>query len=484
MRRILALTITAAAGLLAGCTLAPDYHRPAAPVPAQLPHVEAATAAPAGAAQPGWRAFFTDEKLQQIIDLGLASNRDLRLAALNAERARAIYGIQRAQLLPIVEGVASGSKQGIPADLANGGTRTTSERYDVNLGVAAWELDLFGRIRSLKASALEQYLATEEAQRGARVALISSIAGAYLALAADRENLDLARTTLKAMQDSYALVKRRQELGLVPVIDLRRAQQPVEAARVSVSRQEQAVALDRNALDLLAGATVPEALLPAGLTALAATAEVKAGLSSDALLLRPDVLAAERQLRASFADIGVARAALFPRISLTASFGTASRELSDLFGGGQDAWTFAPRATAPIFDPRAWSALKASKVQGRVALTEYERAIQAAFRDVADALAVRAHVGDQVAAQEALVAAAEDTLRLASARYDQGLDSYLGVLDAQRSLFAAQQGLVSLRLARTANAVRLYAALGGGAAEAPAPAKAAPAAPGRAQPAP
>ncbi len=462
--------VYSAAGLalaLAGCTLAPKYSRPSAPVPVAWPSAPAHVPPVSGTNSPGapalsWRQFFSDPKLVQCVQIALDHNRDLRVAALNVERARAFYGIQRAELLPTLDASGFGSRQRLPADLAPSGKRETVERYEVNLGVAAWELDFFGRIRSLRDRALQQYLATEQGRRGAQIVLISSVANAYLTLAADHESLKLARTTLENQRGAYDLVNRRYQLGLIPELDVYRAQTQVESARADVARFSQLVALDENALTLLLGSQTPKDLLPGELAAVAPPREVSAGLPSEVLLSRPDVLQAENLLQAANADIGAARAAFFPRISLTASFGTASGELSGLFQSGSGTWSYAPQIVMPIFDARTWSAHRAAKVQREIAVTEYERAIQGAFREVADALAVRGTVDQQVAAQESLVRAVAQTFRLATSRYEQGIDSYLAVLDAQRSLYTAEQGLVSLRLAKVASQIRLYAALGGG----------------------
>lgn len=459
-----ALTILIGMGLVAGCTMAPRYTRPAAPIPAAWPTGAAYAAQVATTNQqlPDWQEFFTDEKLHQVIGMALTNNRDLRLAALNVERARALYGIQRAELFPIINANGTGSKARIPADLSSSGSRQTVERYDANLGVASWEIDFFGRIRSLKDSALEAYLSTEQARRSAQILLVSSVAQSYLALAADREALALAETTLAAQQSSYDLIQRRFELGLVAELDLFRAQTPLEVARRDVAIYRQQVAQDENALNLLAGAPVAAELLPSALDKVTPSREMAVGLSSEVLLSRPDVLQAEHQLRAANADIGAARAAFFPRISLTAAMGTASSDLSGLFKSGSGAWSYAPQIVMPIFDARTWSAHTAAKVQREIAVTQYERAIQAAFREVADTLAVRGTVDQEVAAQQSLVNAFGDAYRLSNSRFDKGIDSYLGVLDAQRSLFAAQQALVFLRLQKLANEVQLYAVLGGG----------------------
>jgi multidrug efflux system outer membrane protein len=409
-----------------------------------------------------WQEFFVDEKLRRLIETALKNNRDLRLAALNVERARAMYGIQRATLLPAIDATAIGSRQRLPADLSPTGERATVEQYSVNLGILSWEIDFFGRLRSLEQRALQEYLATEQGRRGAQILLVSSIANVYLVLAADREGLLLAQTTLNTQQDAYKLVKRRYDLGLTPELDLYRVQTQVDVARGDLARFTQLVAQDENALSLLLGNPVPRGLLPARLSEAIAPKEVSAGVSSEVLLSRPDVLEAESLLRAAYADIGVARATLFPRISLTAGVGTASAELSGLFESGSGTWNYGPQIAMPIFDPRAWLALKVTKVQREIALTQYERAIQNAFRDVADALAVRGTIDQQAAAQESLVRAVAETYRLAISRYENKIDSYLSVLDAHRSLYAAQQGLVAIRLAKLASQVRLYAALGGG----------------------
>ena len=454
--------------LSSGCTMAPKYSRPAASVPAAWPSGPAFGRAEAAnapiAPDLNWREFFIDRQLQQVIGLALTNNRDLRIAALNVQRARALYGIQRAELLPSVNATGSGSKARVPADLSSTGTRQTVEAYSANLGVASWEIDFFGRIRSFKDRALEEYLATEQARRSAQILLISSVANAYLALAADRENLALSETTLKTQQAAYDLVKHRHDLGLVPELDVFRARTPLEVARRDVAIYTQQVAKDENALNLLVGTpTGPDwSGVPTELNRVTAPREINTGISSEVLLRRPDVLQAEDLLKAANADIGAARAAFFPRISLTAAIGTASSDLSGLFKSGSGAWSYAPQIVMPIFDARTWSAHRAAKVQREIAVAQYEQAIQSAFREVADALAARGTVGQQVAAQESLVKASAETYRLANSRYEKGIDSYLGVLDAQRSLFAAQQVLVFLRLEKLTSQVRLYAVLGGG----------------------
>jgi multidrug efflux system outer membrane protein len=453
---------------LAGCTtLAPKYTRPEAPIPANWPSGpaykdSAVTPGVLAAADIGWREFYVDEQLQKVIGLALNNNRDLRVATLNIERARALYRIQRAELLPTVNAAGIGSRQRLPASVSGTGQSITVEQYSVNLGLSSWELDFFGRIRSLKDRALEQYLATEQARRSAQISMVAEVANVYITLAADRESLKLAQDTLESQEASYRLIQRRFEVGASSELDLRQAQTRVEAARVGVARYTRQVALDENALNLLVGSPVPAELLPGKLDAVKALKDITTGLPSEVLLRRPDILQAENQLKAANANIGAARAAFFPRINLTTIIGTISDELSGLFKSGSGTWTFASQIVLPIFDTRTWWALKVIKAEREIAVAQYEKAIQAAFREVADALAQRGTVGDQIAAQESLVQASAETYRLSNARYTKGIDSYLSVLDAQRSLYATQQGLIAIRLARLNNLVTLYKVLGGG----------------------
>ena len=465
MNKSLLIVLTGIGLVLGGCSLAPKYHKPEVPVPAHWPagpaYDKISPNGPA-AAELKWREFFADGRLQKIIETALDNNRDLRLAALNVERARAIYGIQRAELYPAVDAQGVGGKQRQSVDLIQPGSARTQRQYSVDLGIAVWEIDFFGRIRSLSDQALEEYLATDEARRGARIALVAEVARVYLTLAADRENLKLAQNALETQHASYGLVKKRYGVGLATELDLKRAQIPLDTARGDVARFTQLLAQDQNALTLLAGAPVPDELLPVDLSRATSPKEISASLSSEVLLQRPDIMAAEHRLKGAYASIGAARAALFPRISLTTSIGTASNQLSRLFDSGTGTWAFIPQFVMPVFDARVWAALRVSETDRKIVLTQYEKTIQTAFREVADALAVQGTIDEQVAAQQSLVAAAADTYRLSMNRYTKGIDSYLGVLDAQRSQFAAQQGFVALRLAKLANQVRLYAVLGGG----------------------
>jgi multidrug efflux system outer membrane protein len=464
MKRNLALLLGVLISL-GGCTMAPKYTRPEAPVPAAWPSGPAyketpAAAGAAAAADLKWREFFADERLQKLIDTALRNNRDLRLAALNVERARGLYRVQRAELLPKGETKLIATKQRVRLSTQPG--LVTLEEYGVNLGVTAWEVDFFGRIRSLSNKALEEYFATAEARRGAQILLISEVANAYLTLAADRENLKLAQSTLETQQAAFNLIRRRFEAGIAPELDLRQVQTRVDSARVDVARYTELAAKDENALNLLAGSPVAADLLPGELSGVKPLPEVSPGTSSEVLLRRPDILQAEHVLKAANANIGAARAAFFPRISLTTAIGTASGDLSGLFQTGSFVWSYAPQIVLPIFDARTWAGLTVSKVDREIAVAQYEKAIQGAFRDVADALARRGTLGEQMEAQQSLVEANAKTYKLSNARYEKGIDIYLNVLDAQRSLYAAQQGLIAIRLAKLSNQVRLYAVLGGG----------------------
>ena len=467
MNKNLFIILGAIVVILGGCTLAPQYSRPDAPMPAGWPGGAAYPETSAAAETPNatrmkWKEFITDKRLQQVIDMALNNNRDLRLAALNVERARALYGIQRAELFPALNAIGYGSKEHLPGDLSSTGRSTTKESYGVNLGISSWEIDFFGRIRSLKEQALEEYLATEQAGSSARILLVSAVANAYLTLAADLENLKLAESIFETRKAAYDLIRRRCDLGLASELTLRQAQTTVDTAKGDIARYTQLTAQDENALNILVGSPIPGELLPEDLKSVSPPQEISPGISSSVLLQRPDIMAGEHRLKGANANIGAARAALFPRISLTTAVGTASGELSGLFKSGSDTWGFAPQIIMPIFDARVWSAYDATKIEKEIALAQYEKAIQTAFREVADALAVSGTVERQLSAQQSLVDATAGTFRLSNVRYENGIDSYLGVLDAQRSLYAAQQGLITIRLIRLTNLVRLYAVLGGG----------------------
>jgi len=454
---------------LAGCsTMAPKYERPAPPVPAAWPSGAAYKEVPAQNDKPvadiPWQEFFVDPQLRKLISLALENNRDLRLAVLNIERSRAQYQIQRAELLPKVDASANADFQRIAENFSGTGLPENIHQYRLALGVSSYELDLFGRVRSLKDQALEQYLATEQARRSVQISLVSQVATAWLTLASDREKLQLAKETLASQQESYRLFQRRFEGGVSSALELNQAQTSVDTARIDIARFTALVAQDENALCLVVGSPVPADLLPQSLTAsLAALQELSPGLPSDVLLSRPDILQAENQLKGANANIGAARAAFFPRITLVSHVGFGSDELGSLFDSGAFVYKFAPQISLPIFDGGSNQAnLTVSEVDRDIAVARYEKAIQTAFREVADALAQRGTIDEQLAAQQSLKDATSGSYELSRARFEKGVDSYLTVLDSQRSLYGTQQNLISTRLTRLANQVTLYKVLGGG----------------------
>ena len=451
-------TPLALAMALAGCmSLAPTYQRPAAPVAPAFPDVPASSPASAEAAsQIAWQRYFADARLKQLIGLALANNRDLRVAILNIEQARAQYQVRRADALPTVGVGATGSRSTTGDD----GVRSS---YTAGLAVSAFELDLFGRVRNLSEAALSQYLATEEARKATHISLVASVANTYLATLADDELLALTGRTLEARRESLKLILLKYDNGVVSKLDLQQAQSLVDSARVTLAQLQRQRAQDLNLLTLLVGQPLPAAPLGGATLAATALADLPAGLPSDLLAVRPDIRAAEQQLIGANANIGAARAAFFPRISLTGSAGSASTELGGLFKSGSFGWNFGPQVTLPIFDYGRNTANLGSARAGRdIAVAQYERSIQAAFREVADALAGQATLSEQLQAQRAVAAAEQERFNLSDLRYRSGASSYLDLLDAQRSLFAAQQGAVQANLQRLQNQVTLYRVLGGG----------------------
>jgi NodT family efflux transporter outer membrane factor (OMF) lipoprotein len=453
--RMIRLTFSVlAAAALAACTMIPKYERPAAPVPGNWPYPAAVTGvAPSELA---WEKFFTDDKLKQLVGVALANNRDLRVAVLNIEQARAQYGIRRADRFPSVGLAVSGSRTP-----TSGGSEASA--YTAGLAVTAWEIDLFGRVASLSEAALAQFFASEEGRKAAQISLVSAVANAWLGLVADDELLKLTAETLKTREESQRLTKLRFDNGAASELDFRQAQSLAESARVTLAQLARQRAVDLNALALLLGQPVPTDLQVPPTTEAIALPDVPAGTPSDVLVRRPDVRQAEQQLIAANANIGAARAAFFPRITLTAGIGSASSELSGLFKGGSWGWTAAPQMLLQIFDAgRNNAGLASANVQRDIAVAQYEKAIQTAFREVADALAGRATFTDQLQAQRNVAEAEGVRYRLSELRYTNGVSSYLDLLDAQRSLFAAQQALVQTRLQQLQNQVLLYKALGGG----------------------
>ncbi len=439
---------------LAGCmSLAPNYERPAAPVAATFAAASVQGEAPADL---GWQRFFPDARLRQLIKLALKNNRDLRVAVLNIEQARAQFQVRRADQLPTVNVGASGSR-------TPGSNDSITSAYSAGLVVSAYELDLFGRVRSLTDAAQAQLLATEEARKGVHISLVASVANAYLALLADEELLALTRQTLEARESSLKLTQLKFDNGVASKLDQQQASSLVDSAKVVMAQQQRQLAMDGNLMVLLVGQTLPDTLAAPTTLAQTTLPELPAGLPSDLLTARPDIRAAEQQLIAANANIGAARAAFFPHISLTGSVGSASSQLSGLFKSGSFGWTFAPQALLPIFDYGRNSAnLSGAKVGREAALAQYEKAIQVAFREVSDALAGQATYGEQLRAQRAVAQAESERFALSDLRYKNGAASYLDLLDAQRSLFAAQQAAVQANVQRLQNQVTLYRVLGGG----------------------
>ena len=459
-RPLQGLTLLAAALLLAGCSMIPTYERPAAPVPTTFPQAQAATGTGVAAADLAWKDYFSDPRLQQLITIALENNRDLRVSVLNIEQARAQFQITRASQYPAVNGVASGTRQ------PNTSGQYTNA-FQVGLAVSAWEIDFFGRVAALKEQALAQYLATEEARKSAQISLVAAVANGWYTLLADEELLAISRSTLATREESIKLAKLRLDNGVSSELDYHQAEGLTQAARATLAQQQRQRALDENALVLLLGQSLPpEVLASIGGYRLADTpamAALPAGLPSDLLTRRPDIRQAEQTLLGANANIGAARAAFFPRISLTASVGSVSNELSGLFKSGSWAFSLAPQLVLPIFDAGRNQAGLDSAQSGRaIAVAQYEKTIQTAFREVADALAGQATLTDQLNAQKAQSDAEAKRLKLSDLRYRNGVASYLDFLDAQRSLFSTQQAVVQTRLVQLQNQVALYKTLGGG----------------------
>ena len=445
--------------LLTGCSLAPDYQRPAAPIPVNY---ETKTS-PAAVQATDWQQVFTDPALKKLIDTALQNNRDLRVAVLNVEAYQAQYRIQRAAQLPDITATGYQARQRIPGTYS-GGASAISNTDSATVGISAYELDMFGRVQSLKDQALEKYLAQEETQRSTQLSLIANVATAYMTLLADHDLLHLAEQTAKSYEQSYQLIQQRYEAGISSSLDVSQSRSNLESVRSSLAQYRRQVALDQNALRLLLGTDIPTGL-SSGLPEqdLTLLASLGADMPSSLLTRRPDILAAEHALKAANANIGAARAAFFPSISLTANAGSMSSSLNKLFDGGSGTWLFQPSINLPIFDFGSREAqLDVAKVQEKIEVANYEKAIQTAFKEVSDGLVAQEGYREQLQAQQALVDANKTYYQLAQSRYEKGVDSYLTLLDAQRSLFSAEQGLVSTRLALLSNRVSLFKAIGGG----------------------
>jgi multidrug efflux system outer membrane protein len=460
-----ALAVTA----LAGCTLAPRYQRPAAAISPSWPKVPGhrenpTSAAAVPTADIGWREFFRDPRLQELIELALTNNADLRVAILNVEQTRDLYRIQRAALIPTVDINATGTRQRIAFGFAGSGQGTTYSEYSVNLGVVSYELDLFGQVRSLKKQALETYFASEEARRSAQITLVAEVGAAYLTERELTEQLAVARQTLRSESGSYDLTRRSYEAGALSQLDLNAAATQMQTARAAVAGYEQQLAQEEDYLVLLVGRPLAEDLPPPqSFNPQICLSDIPAGLPSDLLERRPDILGAEHQLKAANANIGAARAAFFPTITLTGGGGTASTALEGLFAPGSQVWNFSPQIQWPIFQAgTAWAELQSANAGKLIEVANYEKAIQTAFQEVADSLAVRATVKTQLAANQAVVKADQQTYKLTEASFRAGLDSYLTVLAAQQALYDARQNLIQSQYSRLLNLINLYKALGGG----------------------
>ncbi len=474
-RALIPLVLLGTAALLAACSMAPTYDRPVAPIAgdwpglrlsrslAGMPPAASAALQTVAAADIEWQSFFSDPRLRLLIEAALRNNRDLRIAVLNIEQARAQFQIRRADQFPTVGAAATGSRQ--PSASGNGNIASV---YTAGLALTSYELDFFGRVASLKDAALAQYLASEEGRKTTQISLIATVANTWLSLLADEELLTITQQTLATREESFKLSQLRFDNGVTSELDLRQAQSLLEAARISRAQLQRQRALDENLLTLLVGQPLEgelAAALPAGqaLADAPVMVDVPAGLPSDLLTKRPDVRQAEQQLLAANANIGAARAAFFPRISLTASAGSASNHLSGLFQSGSWGWSLAPQLFLPLFDAgRNQAGLESASAGRDIAVAQYEKAIQTAFREVADALAGRATLGEQLLAQQAQAHAEGVRFKLSDLRYQNGIASQLDLLDAQRSLFAARQAVVQTRLLQLQNQVTLYKTLGGG----------------------
>lgn len=450
------------AALLGGCSMVPEYERPSLPVADQWPAVAKATGQ-RKVAETDWRAFFPDPRLQGLISAALEHNRDMRIAVARVEEARAQFGIARADRFPTVNVGAGRAASLTPADLSGTGRQLNSQRYDVNLGMTAFELDFWGRVKNLSAAAQATYLATEEARRAFRLSLIADVANAYLTQLELEERTALAAATVKTREETRRLIAKRREVGIASDLDYLQADGIYETARADLANLERQLIAAENALTLLVG-KMPEGL-PAGrpLDTQGIVADLAVGLPSDVLLDRPDVLSAERKLEAAHANIGAARAAFLPKILLTATLGTASRALSGLFDAGSGAWSFQPTVSMPLFDwGRTSAGVDVAQAREVVAVAEYEKTLQQAFREIADLLAAREKIATQLEALAATEKAQAQRLKLAEARYEAGVSSFLEVLDAQRDAYSARQAAIQQRRALLSTAAQLYKALGGG----------------------
>ena len=453
--------------VLSGCvSMAPSYQQPPLPVATAYPDAPPTVQTETGQATiaTGWRDYFADPRLQTLIKLALDNNRDLRTAVLRVEEASAVYGIQRAEQFPTIGAQAGVDRSRVPADISPTGNPVEGSQYHVALGLASWEIDFWGRVRNLKEAALENYLVTDAARRAAAISLVAQVANSYLSLREVDERLVLARRTIASRAESLRIFTRRVQVGSTSRLDLTQVQTLMTQAQALGAQLEQLRAAQAQALTLLIGTPVDLPARPDHLGEQVVLVELRAGLPSDLLIQRPDIVAAEHRLKAANANIGAARAAFFPNVTLTGSFGTASAELEGLFASGSHAWVFSPSISLPLFDGgRRRNNLSLTEARRDLAVAAYEKAVQSAFRDVADALSARHWLTEQLAIAQTAQAVQTERARLSQLRYDNGAATFLEVLDAQRELLAAEQQVVQIRRALLTSRVSLYAALGGGA---------------------
>ncbi len=468
------ITIAAVSALtlfaLSGCTpLIPNYVRPSPgieaifPTTAQSVNKGTRDASPVEVITLPWQEFVVDSSLREVLDLALSNNKDLRIAALQIEKAQAQFNVSQSTLFPQINASVTNTAAKTPANLTVSGQVSIMHDYTSGLSFSSYEIDMFGRLQSLKTAAFEQYLSTSQAALTVKISLIAQVANQYITLAADQSHLNLAEQTLSTQQKSYDIDKKRFDLGVISELDLSQSRTSIETARVDISRYKSLVLQDLNLLNLLVGKTVPQTLLPKDFLSQSTLTSIAAGLPSDLLRNRPDILDAEHQLIAANANIGAARAAYFPSITMTTFYGSASPSLSGLFGAGSRSWSFIPQVNLPIFDSGRISAnLKISQTNQKIAIELYQKTIQTAFKEVSDALAVQDNIKNELTAQESLVEATALSFKLSQARYQNGINSYLNVLDSERSLYAAKHNLIALKLLQATNQFTLYKAIGAG----------------------
>lgn len=449
--------------LVSSCSFVPEYVKPKLPVPEKIAtegNIEVNVKE--NPQNISWTEFVKDEKLKKIIQIGLENNKDIKIAMLNVEKMGSLYGVQKSSLYPSLNASADMIKKRTPKDLSKDGKASHSEQYDVTLGITAWEIDFLGRLRSLKESALEEFLAMNESQRAVKLTIISEISKTYLNIAYAKNLFKLVEEILKSEEEIHKIISKRFELGLSPEIDFIQSKARVESIKVELANIKNRISLEENYLQLLTGNKITNDLLPSDLESINSFKEFFPDLKSEILLARPDIQLAERKLKSANANIGAARSAFFPRITLTTNIGTTSKELSGLFEAGSGSWLFMPQISVPIFDPRTWYAYDVAKAEKELAIANYEKAIELAFKEVKDVLIARENIEFQLKTQSDIVESYQRSLNIALDRYMKGVDNYLRVLDVQKSLLSAKQKLIDFKLLKLQNTLNLYKSLGGG----------------------